>query len=803
MNQLDRTWKEFLDFKNSAILANICNYDDRSLFIADCYNSKYFSEALSNIIRLYSVVGTSDDRFDSVKSYSSSFCSVLTKLFLAINPLKEVKHTAVEMHYIHEIYCRSGMPRDVLCFLLEIIDCEIGEKIEFIETISLGRRLLNCDIEFYGTFLFDGNFIATRVNGLLVFFISVQSPVDGFYIPALNALIVGDGCKFEIASRLEKFIRWSVLNSQYFLQCCKTPGTSEIYQIIRDKRPYHVVADEEMGNFFLKTNGKFFKKCYLKRSTFIEQTESKVIDELEHGIAHSKDLIFSFHYRLSENNISEEFVLHLKNSACTMYSDVLNIQSSRRHFWIGISGGEKRRWLEEEDSLVRTILLIKSQVNNPVFVFEGWTLTNYPTDSDRVQIAKFEEMLKSISFRASLDSSDMVNLIGSQILLKIYYSMQCDFFISCAGTPAMWPSRICQLPGVVHNSTRMINRVDNTLHLDGVVKIPNSYITDINEQGDNIRWDRYSYSISAENFISVSFPLFKREDFNIAGFRDAYPKLIDFGKIGGKSLYESAAAYVSEKLSNYRNIQHLLRSTSFFSNSNVHILADISKCFRVIDCNASIDSKIIFITFGTVSSNIDHIPFGYPFLNNSGFKHIHVAQYKGTSYQNLTLEIFFEHFKSLLDPETVIFTYGTSLGGYAALYFSSVIKAFPIAGSPRLPLHPINRKYEGRLFNADDHWNEIDYKHSNLSDVSERKMAPLIFVDRQDELYSNFLDSFIIPAYDKIYEFDIPGSKHGSLYALSKKGILKKMILEYVDFVCGNSSFDKVESVISEGFYVK
>src|SRR5690606_24823440 len=130
----------------------------------------------------------------------------------------------------------------------------------------------------------------------------------------------------------------------------------------------------------------------------------------------------------------------------------------------------------------------------------------------------------------------------------------------------------------------------------------------------------------------------------------------------------------------------------------VEIIEEVDGGYRIVDCNSSHASEVLFITFDKVSSHIDHIPFEYPFISNNGYKHIHVAQFRRTSYQRLSLEAFRDVLEPHINKYKYIFTYGPSLGGYAAIYYASVIGAHAIAGSPRLPLHPENLKFKNILW---------------------------------------------------------------------------------------------------------
>lgn len=234
-------------------------------------------------------------------------------------------------------------------------------------------------------------------------------------------------------------------------------------------------------------------------------------------------------------------------------------------------------------------------------------------------------------------------------------------------------------------------------------------------------------------------------------------------------------------MAGYRNLPHVLASAAFFGRPEVEILDETPGVCRVVDCDTRISSDTVFVTFGKVSSNIDHIPFGYPFLTRQGFRHIHVAQVRRTSYQLLDLAGFAERIAPLVAGYRHRFTYGASLGGYAALYYGTQIGAQAIAGSPWLPLHPENRQFEGREWQPGSHWDEGPYLHRPFAELDTTGMpAPMILFDLADVVDSNFIQHCIAPYFARLTLLHIRGSRHGSLMQLQKEGMLKQMISDLI-----------------------
>lgn len=90
----------------------------------------------------------------------------------------------------------------------------------------------------------------------------------------------------------------------------------------------------------------------------------------------------------------------------------------------------------------------------------------------------------------------------------------------------------------------------------------------------------------------------------------------------------------------------------------------------------------LLITFDTMLSGLSKEGFGTKFAKKRGYDHIFVAQAPDSWYQRLSLEEFEAVVAPLLGRYDKVFTYGSSLGGYAALYYAGVINARAVAAAP-------------------------------------------------------------------------------------------------------------------------
>ena len=148
------------------------------------------------------------------------------------------------------------------------------------------------------------------------------------------------------------------------------------------------------------------------------------------------------------------------------------------------------------------------------------------------------------------------------------------------------------------------------------------------------------------------------------------------------------------------------------------------------------DSDVVFITFHGITGTLNSEPFGQSYLSKKGFSVIACFQEAGSSYQFLS----FDRFKKAVTPvleNKKIFLYGSSLGGYCALYYSGAVNGTVIAASPRISEHPIlqelnNKKSDDGLF-----------KHAQFKDLPKTNKKIHIFHDSTNKVDAVFLNEII------------------------------------------------------------
>ncbi|CDM40279.1 hypothetical protein [Ectopseudomonas oleovorans] len=782
VNPLDECWSGFLSEKSPAWLQALArNASDAPQSIA---SSEVFGADVLAFQEALKSFHNGDERALNrcVQKASSTYRGQIALLTLLAHPVAECSlDTLVAGVDVNGLVVTDAL----LVALQQLLESSAADKVGLLGNSHLWDGLFGQNkVCLHGTLLVDVPFIGISIGALRAFCLSLQSPLDGIYFPSHRLVICSNKLRFSCADRLTKLFSWILRNLHHYQAFWQQAATSQVCYLVRDKRPYHVLLDELSGLYELQELGCSLPTVFFERSSFIEGGKTIGFTRPESHVF--SDLLVSNHHRADKDAFSSRYFQYLKQEAEKRYGS--SISTDRGTIvWLSISGGEKRRWFEEAEALEAFIHWARKRFGACHFYVDGWTGPAVSSVSDSQQIAQHQQIWEKVCQCAGVQPDEYTSFIGAGILRKIWGASQAQFFTSCAGTPSVWPSLICRVPGGVHNSISMIRRVENTYYPSNVVRVPDQCITDVNEIGENIRWDKFSYSISVDDFLSTLDDAY--ENAFGSGCRvpgEFYNKLIVARKSGNARWVAALEALCQERLASYRNLPHLLSSSAFFGDPAVEVLAEEPGNYRLIDCNVGCKSDVVFVTFGKVSSHVDHLPFGYPFLGRSGFKHLHMAQARRTSYQKLSFERFSEILTPLLRGYRYRFTYGPSLGGYAALYYSAAIGAHAIAGSPRLPLHPENEQYKGVLWQPGSYWDEAGYEHVPLSrlDLTECP-PPFIIYDPTDVIDANFIQHCIAPNFTSIRFLEVPGSRHASLLKLSKGGELKALILEYVMSIRG------------------
>nr|WP_289037970.1 CapA family protein [uncultured Allobacillus sp.] len=183
-------------------------------------------------------------------------------------------------------------------------------------------------------------------------------------------------------------------------------------------------------------------------------------------------------------------------------------------------------------------------------------------------------------------------------------------------------------------------------------------------------------------------------------------------------------------------------------------------------------SNKCIITFGEIDSNMEDLGFGSKLIMSNGYDYIYVAQRKQTQYQFLEAETFANIVGEVIKGKDV-YTYGSSLGAYCAIYYGGIINANILAMSPRIPAHPaINALMRSRFKNK-------GFKHNELHEVKQTNNRVAIFYDENNYIDRHYVDIYIKPVYPNASYHHIDYAGHYTARALLLSGQLKKVATDF------------------------
>lgn len=182
--------------------------------------------------------------------------------------------------------------------------------------------------------------------------------------------------------------------------------------------------------------------------------------------------------------------------------------------------------------------------------------------------------------------------------------------------------------------------------------------------------------------------------------------------------------------------------------------------------------KKLIIAFGEIDSDLDDPGYGAKIVMENGFDYIYVAQKKGTQYQFLSSEKFVSLVSDAIKDKEV-YTYGSSLGGYCAIYYGGAINANILAMSPRIPAHPVINKLMGERFR------NSGFYHQDLKKQTKSSKNVSIFYDKNNYIDNYFVEFFLKVSYPRAHYQHIQYAGHYTARALLLSNELKKVAINF------------------------
>lgn len=224
-------------------------------------------------------------------------------------------------------------------------------------------------------------------------------------------------------------------------------------------------------------------------------------------------------------------------------------------------------------------------------------------------------------------------------------------------------------------------------------------------------------------------------------------------------------------------------SEVFSSDLKCYVVAD-EENYRVTSYKQG--SSIVFITFNTTRTTKESVGFGVGFCLANGYDVISISQDNDTQYQSLSRENFVNIVSPYIKDKEIVVCYGSSLGGYCALYYGGAIDCKIIAASPKNSAHPSFKlkKYDSLHFNH-------DFK------MPESKSKAFIIYDPKRGSDRSFIDELVRPVFKNAEYLDLPFAGHAVLHYIKDVGKLKSLILD----ITHNDEFPNIpKNVPTDGF---
>lgn len=177
-----------------------------------------------------------------------------------------------------------------------------------------------------------------------------------------------------------------------------------------------------------------------------------------------------------------------------------------------------------------------------------------------------------------------------------------------------------------------------------------------------------------------------------------------------------------------------------------------------------------FIVFNGAKSLKTSKPFGLSYLMKNGFNVITCLQ-NNNQYQELSFEDM-ESYVGPLVKDKDVYLYGSSLGGYCALYYAGAVNGTVIASAPRNSAHPILIKYS----NGKSSFDKSKFRHQDFNDNRQSEKKIYIFFDPYVSADVYFIDKLVKTSFTNYDLISCDFAGHEVLYHLNKTGQLSHII---------------------------
>lgn len=176
----------------------------------------------------------------------------------------------------------------------------------------------------------------------------------------------------------------------------------------------------------------------------------------------------------------------------------------------------------------------------------------------------------------------------------------------------------------------------------------------------------------------------------------------------------------------------------------------------------------LVVTFDPIAYSWDRPPYGHEFLRKQALDVIAVRKKSENFYQPLSREAFDAAVSPVAARYARVFSYGSSLGAYAALYFGRDEPWTVIASSPRNSSHP---EFGNKV------WQKTTvFRHERFSPQVPARCRAIILFDPRDAVDRRYLDGEVLPQFAHAEVLRVPYSGHPSNHVLAEMGFIAPFV---------------------------
>jgi tetratricopeptide (TPR) repeat protein len=192
----------------------------------------------------------------------------------------------------------------------------------------------------------------------------------------------------------------------------------------------------------------------------------------------------------------------------------------------------------------------------------------------------------------------------------------------------------------------------------------------------------------------------------------------------------------------------------------------------------TVPGQALVITFQPMRvMGVDEPGFGEEFLLRNGYDVVCVQKRRESWYQDLSFADFQAAVSDWAEKYDDVVMYGSSVGAYAALYYSGAVDARVLALSPLMSLHPTLREV-GLGYSRPD----VTFLHKRLAEVVKPLNGTSVIVfDPLDSTDMAFIEREVYPAAPSARYVKLRYSGHPSIEAIHEMGMLKDVVLRYLN----------------------